>query len=102
MNEGKGYQFRQFYMRGGIRAALDRYAREHVPVGDFLTCCLQNDLHGALSRADDDNMHNIPAVVAYLYNEMPGTCWGSKEKVDAWIAARPKPAEDSTTTNKET
>jgi hypothetical protein len=46
--------------------------------------CLTNDLTGAVSRADFDSLQAIPAIVSYLYNEVPSVCWGSKEKVKAW------------------
>jgi hypothetical protein len=36
-------------------------------------------------RADTSNLYNLPAYVIYLYNEMPAACWGSPEKVKAWL-----------------
>lgn len=71
-----------------LKDAVDRYAREKIPVGDFLTAVICNNLEGACSRADDRNIHMIPVYVAYLYNETPAACWGSKEKMDAWLASR--------------
>lgn len=45
---------------------------------------LENDLKSAVAHADDENLQNLPAYVGYLYNEAPGDCWGSKEKVAAY------------------
>lgn len=83
MNEP--YTFRHFTMRADIRAALDRFAQDRIPPGDFLTCVVENDLMGAMSRADADNLFNLPAICAYVYNEMPSPCHGSREKVRAWL-----------------
>lgn len=87
----KPYKFRHFVMRADMRAALDAYAREHHPIGDFLTAVLENDLMGAMGRADEDNLLNMPAICAYVYNEMPSRCHGSVEQVDAWLAERTQP-----------
>lgn len=65
--------------------ALNHYARKGVPVGDFLRCVISNDLRGACERADDRNIEIIPVYVAYLYNEAPAGCWGSKERYERWI-----------------
>jgi hypothetical protein len=29
----------------------------------------------------------MPAIVSYLYNEVPGLCWGSPERVADWPRA---------------
>ena len=88
------YKFREFeipeYMMGG----LERYINHGIAPGGFLTAVLENDLKEAVSRADDINMINIPAYVGYLYNEAPSGCYGSPEKVKAWIEL--KTAERST------
>lgn len=79
------YRFRGWCARSEMVEALDRYAQLRHPVGDFLTAVLCNDLKEACGRADDDNLHNLPAIVAYCYNVLPMPCWGSPEKVAAWI-----------------
>ena len=65
--------------------ALRRYLFEGSPPGDFLSAVLSNDLREAVGRADDDNIRAIPAYIALLYNEAPGTAWGSPENVSAWL-----------------
>jgi len=82
------YTFRGFvipeYMMGGIQ----RYIDHGLEPGDFLTAVICNDLHLAVGRADDLNIVNLPAYVGYLYNEAPSECWGSREKMEAWIAKK--------------
>lgn len=79
------YTFREFQIRGDMLDALRRYVDDHCPVGDFLTSVICNDLREACGRADEDNLRNLPAFVAYLYNEAPSPCWGSKEKMQKWL-----------------
>lgn len=81
------YTFLGYEARTQMIAALDRYAQHRQPVGDFLTAVLENNLSEAVGHADDDNLRNLPAFVGYLYNEMPSPCWGSPEKVKAWLEA---------------
>ena len=79
------YTFRDWYIPERMMKGLTRYINEHCPVGDFLIAVLENDLMEAVGRADDENLRNLPAFVAYLYNEAPGNCWGSPEAVRAWL-----------------
>ena len=80
------YNFRQFYIPDRMMPALKRYIEEKIPPGHFLTAVICNDLTEACGRADDENMANLPAYVAYLYNEAPANCWGSKKKMKLWLA----------------
>ena len=72
----------------GLHDGLTHYLKHHIPVGDFLTAVLENDLREACGRADDENMWLIPVIVAYLYNEAPSNSWGSRTNVEAWLATR--------------
>ena len=83
------YYFRHFYVPERMMEHLRRYIEKHEPVGDFLTALLENDLREACGRADDENLHNLPAYVAYLHNEAPGKCWGSPANVAAWLKVAP-------------
>jgi len=74
-----------YEIREEMKAALDRYAEDGVPLGDFLTSLLANDLMGARGRADDGNRRDMDQLCMYVYNEMPSTCHGSYEIVKAWI-----------------
>jgi len=76
----------EYEIRPEMKEALDRYAEQGVPLGDFLTALLANDLMEALGRADDGNREDINQLCCYVYNEMPSHCHGSHEIVRAWIA----------------
>jgi hypothetical protein len=80
----------EFHHRGRVlpnelRESLDRYAEHGVPPGDFLQAVLANDLFEACGRADDNNVWLIPVICAYVYNELPSSCWGDRAKVKKWI-----------------
>lgn len=63
---------------------IDRWVKEAIPGGHFLTAVLSNDLLGAVSHGDQDNRDGLVHIVSYLYNRCPGACWGSPEKVKEW------------------
>ena len=71
-----------------IIESLERYAKHHIPTGDFLRAVLENDLMEAIGRADDINKYRLHAICNYMYNQMPISCWGSKETVKDWLAKR--------------
>ena len=70
------------HMIGGLR----RYIEHKVGPGDFLMAVLCNDLRRACERADDTNIKLLVNYVRFLYNDAPSQCWGSAEKVKAWLA----------------
>lgn len=67
--------------------ALERYLNKGILPGGFMTAVLENDLAGAFSRADVENTANLRNIVGYIYNHIPSTAWGSREKVEAWLIA---------------
>lgn len=67
-------------------ASLDRYVDHRIPPGGFLQAVLENDLKGSLGRADLTNRAAIHDIVMYVYNEIPGNCQGSPEKVKRWLS----------------
>lgn len=82
------YLFREFYVPSGTLDAALRYLHEHIPPGDFLRAVICNDLKEAVARADDENLSNLPAIVAFFYNEAPTICWGSMQRMNDWLAAK--------------
>jgi hypothetical protein len=74
------------YIPDRMMDGITRYIEQGVPPGDFLRAIICNDLAEAVGRADDENLVNIPAYVAYFYNEAPGPCWHSSENMAEWIA----------------
>jgi hypothetical protein len=79
------FEFHGMHVPEHDHGGLVRYLSQGVPPGDFLTAVLQNDLREALGRADDTNMHALPAIVAWLYNNAAAGSWGSRERFDDWI-----------------
>ena len=79
------YRFQNFYIPLHMMGAIERYVNQGIPPGDFLTAVICNDLFGAVGRADEENMANLPAYVSYFYNEVPNGCCGSKERMAAWV-----------------
>jgi hypothetical protein len=82
------YVFRDFYVPERMMGGLIRYVHHRVLPGDFLQAVIKNDLREAVGLADEENIRNLPAFVAWLYNEAPSQCWGSKEKMLAWSERR--------------
>lgn len=65
--------------------SLLAYVDQGRPTGGFLEAVLSNDLSRAFGNADDNNAKAIGDIVAWLYNEAPAMCWGSPQKVGAWL-----------------
>jgi hypothetical protein len=68
----------------GIR----RYADMHCRTGSFLEAVLCNDLKEACMRADDENRENLFEIVEYCWCNIPHSCWGSPERVKAWLEGK--------------
>jgi hypothetical protein len=64
--------------------ALGRYL-EGTPTGGFLRSVLSNDLREAVFTADEEALAGLRALVGFVHNCMPSECWGSRDKVAAWL-----------------
>ena len=64
------------YVVAGIRPKL------------FLVTVLHNNLGGAMSEAYGGYWGSMPDLMTLLWNYAPSPCFGSPEKVTAWMAAR--------------
>jgi hypothetical protein len=69
------------YMVAGVR----RYINNGIAPGSFLTAVITNNLFDAVGRADTTNQKALVNWIRFFYNEAPGGCWGSLEKMNAWI-----------------
>ena len=72
----------------GLQGGMQLYVEEGIKAGSFLTACLENDLIGAINRADPDNLTRLQDIVKWINWEIPHDCWGSKEKVAKWLGKR--------------
>lgn len=68
-----------------IQGSMQRYIENRISPGSFCTAVLCNDMTGAFARADHINRYKLFEIVSWLYNEAPSPCWGSPEKVNAWL-----------------
>lgn len=71
-----------------IKQGIDFYAEHGYEPGGFLRSCLENDLYGAVGRADDASFVTIGEIVLYIDDHIPRESWGSAKKVNAWIKAK--------------
>jgi hypothetical protein len=76
------YKFGKYYIPERMMGGIERYVNDHIPPGDFLTAVFENNLSNACGRADEENQANLPAYAAYIYNEVPHGCHGSKDAVE--------------------
>ena len=83
--KAQNYYFRGLIVPSHLIESIDAYVETGRPTGGFLQACIDNDLREACSRADNDNLPIIPAIVAYLYNECDSGCWGFKGAHDQWV-----------------
>jgi hypothetical protein len=67
------------------RSALQQYVQRGVMPGSFLCAVLSNDLMGAVAYADNENMRNLRDIAMFVYNEVPSSAWGDKNKIRQWI-----------------
>ena len=86
--------FKASYPAAPVRIinAILCHVRWRRPCGGFTTALLSNDLSAVL-RADKDSLAGIKDLVMFVHNEVPAQCWGSPEKVSAWLAAYPSQTE---------
>ena len=71
-----------------LRKGMVRYLVYGVPPGGFLSAVLENDLIGAIGKADDNNITKLEVICKWVYNISPCNCWGSRNKVLAYQHSR--------------
>lgn len=79
------------YMQGSAR----EYVEDGYVSGGFLRAVLENDLTKSFGYADSENKKRIEDWALWLFNDAPSACWGSKDKVDAWIKECEKRREET-------
>ena len=76
---------RSYWPTEDIRESLDAYVELRRPLGGFLQAVIENNFMEAVGRADDLNVRQLPAIAAYVYNDMPSVCHGSPALYVAWL-----------------
>lgn len=68
-----------------MQGPMQRYIEDRIEPGGFLTAVLSNDFMEAASLADETNQRYLYYIARWLYNYAPSDCYGSPEKVEAWL-----------------
>ena len=71
-----------------LQGGAQRYIERGIIPGSFLRAVISNNLVEAVARADDNNLPRLKEIVLWWYNEAPGGCWGSEQKMEAWSTKR--------------
>ena len=69
-----------------MRDGVERYIEHGILPGSFQTAVMENNLTGAVGQADDINLGLLVEWVRWWWDEAPSDCWGSPERVVAWVA----------------
>ena len=67
------------------RLTLQNYLEHRTPPGSGMEAILSSDLADAISRCDDQTVADLKPIVVFLYNHVPGDCWGSRKAVNDWL-----------------
>ena len=65
---------------------LIEWAATARPVGGCAEAILCNDLMQAFQRADEFTTRAMPAIMSFVYNQLPARCCGSREHYETWPA----------------
>ncbi len=68
-----------------LRGGFQRYIEDGILPGSFLRAVLRNDFMSAVFQADDENVLRLREICLFVHNEIPNGCWGSPERVEAWV-----------------
>jgi hypothetical protein len=69
-----------------LRPGILRYIVDGIEPGRFLRRVLENDLTEAVNRCNGPGgLEELRLLVGLLYNGAPSMCWGTPDKVSAWI-----------------
>lgn len=74
-----------YLVPGHLLPGLHRYILDRVRPGAFLVALLENDFHGAVTRADDAVLPHLRCLARFLHNFAPAACHGSPAAVEAWL-----------------
>lgn len=69
------------------RAGVIRYIEQGIRPGSFLEGVFANDLIKTATHAMPDSLVSLRDYAIFIYNYAPDECYGSREKLEAWIAA---------------
>lgn len=73
------------HMPEHMEEGLYLYLTYRIPPGSFMLSVLSNQLVEAAQRADHINRNSLFKWANFMYNFLPSACYGSPEKVAAWL-----------------
>lgn len=79
-------QYDRFRSYEAAIESIDLYISHRAHPGSQTMAMLENDLREAFGCADDIRRTVIFSILNYLWNDVDFRCWGSKERVAAWLA----------------
>ncbi len=65
---------------------LQDYRDRHALPSLFLQSVLRGDLYGTVEHAEPGDLCVLPMVMAWLYDCIPFTLFGTDDAVDVWLA----------------
>ena len=65
--------------------SIMNYVEKGWEPGGFVRAVLENDLMGAMGKADSYNRATLFQITSYIYNDIPSSSHGSREIVEAWL-----------------
>ena len=72
-------------IKQSTRDSINNYIEHGFEPGGFVRSCLENDLMGAMGRADVYNRASLFQITQYIYNDIPSASHGSPAIVQAWL-----------------
>jgi hypothetical protein len=67
------------------KAKLKAYQDLKLSPGGFLSSILQNDLLGAVLKADPESKKIVAEITQYCWDNLPHNIWGSHENMEAHL-----------------
>lgn len=83
-----GWEEHAKHIPPGTLDNIKAYVEKRRSPSNSLRAILYNDLTGAILYADSDNLAAMRHIVALLFHHCPYGCWGTKKRVQEWLAGR--------------
>jgi len=68
----------------GLQDSMKLYIENGIHPGGFLTAVLENNLSGAVFKADQFNREHLVEIIRWMHWEIPVRAWGSEAIVKEW------------------
>ena len=65
--------------------AIQRYVKNRLQPGGFLSAVLRHDLFEATFQADEQNLQSLTDIVLLIHNHAPAESHGSSERIRYWL-----------------